>query len=32
MKDGQVVESGSLADVLQNPAQAYTRQLLCAAA
>jgi microcin C transport system ATP-binding protein len=32
MKDGQVVESGPLAEVLQTPAQPYTRQLLSAAA
>jgi microcin C transport system ATP-binding protein len=31
MKDGQVVEQGSVADVLSAPSQAYTRRLLAAA-
>ncbi|HTN65825.1 MAG TPA: dipeptide ABC transporter ATP-binding protein [Burkholderiaceae bacterium] len=31
MKDGKVVESGSVDAVLSNPAQAYTRRLLAAA-
>ncbi len=32
MKDGQVLESGPLAQVLQQPQHAYTRQLMAAAA
>ena len=32
MKDGLMVESGPVAEVLQRPVQAYTRQLLAAAA
>jgi microcin C transport system ATP-binding protein len=31
MKDGRIVESGPVAEVLQSPVQAYTRQLLSAA-
>ena len=31
MKDGRVVESGSVDAVLSNPAEAYTRRLLAAA-
>ena len=31
MKDGHIVESGPVAEVLQSPVQAYTRQLLLAA-
>jgi microcin C transport system ATP-binding protein len=31
MKDGKVVESGTSADVLSSPQQAYTQQLLAAA-
>jgi microcin C transport system ATP-binding protein len=30
MKDGQVVEQGSVEDVLSAPSQAYTRRLLAA--
>ena len=31
MKDGKVVESGGVEQVLQHPSQAYTQRLLAAA-